>query len=393
MTLDEYKEKIIKKRPLIDYKGIKKEPKDDFINPNPFNRMKDKLSYKILHFILYSHLFFFNALDIISDEKINEYCVETMNCLEILENDWSFIEKCLKDKGISKIQIFFNFIHQDLVKFFKDNNEKMDSVESRNNFEKKMDKFIAEKVQKEKYKDYEDIYLANNVKPKGDLIIKGIIQEFFKPTNYSEINFPFLKYFYLKKEIDKNNIYEKLKNEKDFSIKYPLLETCLSKEGMNKAKLLQNLQNINNFSNVLLKKYSYIITRDKSKEIKIQEVLDNDKMKELFNKYKNSWNKIKQYATKYECRDEMQLLEINEKSPLSEFLLDKGELYHGMYLAAAYDMFIEWQNSILNNIINLNAQNGLLKSYIHLLKRKIYVQEANQNDIISLGRDDKKKIN
>ena len=64
---------------------------------------------------------------------------------------------------------------------------------------------------------------------------------------------------------------------------------------------------------------------------------------------------------------------INEESPLSQFLLDNGELYHGMYLAAAYDMFIEWQNSILGNIINLNSQNGLLKSYIHLLKRKVYV--------------------
>ena len=111
MTLDEYKEKIIKKRHQIDYKGIKKQPKNDFIKPNPYIRMKEQLSYRILHFILYSHLFFSNALDIISDEKINEYCVETMNCLEILENDWSFIEKCLKDKGISKIQILILNVH------------------------------------------------------------------------------------------------------------------------------------------------------------------------------------------------------------------------------------------------------------------------------------------
>ena len=35
-----------------------------------------------------------------------------------------------------------------------------------------------------------------------------------------------------------------------------------------------------------------------------------------------------------------------------------------------YEVFIEWQNSILNKIINYNAQNGLLNSYISLLSRK-----------------------
>ena len=109
-------------------------------------------------------------------------------------------------------------------------------------------------------------------------------------------------------------------------------------------------------------------------------------MEDLFEKYKNAWDNIKDYATKYECRNEMQVLNINKDSSLSQFLLDNGELYHGMYLAAAYDMFIEWQNSILNNIINLNSQNGLLKSYTSLLKRKIYVQEANDNDILSIGK-------
>ena len=151
-------------------------------------------------------------------------------------------------------------------------------------------------------------------------------------------------------------------------------------------KLLENLKNINNFSNLLLKKYSYELTREKAKEIKIGNILNNNKMEDLFEKYKNSWDNIKDYAIKYECRNEMEVLNINKDSPLSQFLLDNGELYHGMYLAAAYDMFIEWQNSILNNIINLNSQNGLLKSYTSLLKRKIYVQEANDNDILSIGK-------
>ena len=392
MTLNDYKEKIISKRPPLDYKGIKKESQNEFKIDNPSTRCGSKLTYRLLHFILYSHLMFSNALNIINDNDINEYCVNNMNCMEILENDWSFIENCLKDKGISKIQIFFNYIFKDFVKIFNDIDNKMENVESRNTFEKKMANFIIQNTTKEKYKDYEEMYLQKNVKPIGDLIIKGIIQEILKPSEYSEKDFPFLKYFYIKNEINKDYIYEKLKSEKDFSIIYPLLETCLSPDYLNKAKLLENLQNINNFSNILLKKYSYEITREEAKNIKINEALTSSKMEELFNKYTSSWNNINQYATKYECRNEMKVLNIDRKSPLSEFLLDKGELYHGMYLAAAYDMFIEWQNSILDNIINLNSQNGLLKPYIHLLKRKIYVQEASQNDILSITRKDKTQL-
>ena len=57
-----------------------------------------------------------------------------------------------------------------------------------------------------------------------------------------------------------------------------------------------------------------------------------------------------------------------------------------MYIAAIYDIFIGWQNGILNYITNSNSQNGLLNPYLDLLSRKIYIQEANINEIISLGQ-------
>ena len=384
MTLDDYKNKVISKRPSLDYKGIKKESKNNFKKTQIFRNISP-LTYRILHFILYSHLLFSNALELLTDPELNEFCVEGMNCMEILEDDWSFIEEYLKEKGISKIQIYFNFIFNFFVKEFQEI-KKMETVDERNNFEKKMNEFFIEKTRKEEYKEYEELYLKKNIKPIEDLIIKGIIEEILQPSEYSEIEFPFLKYFYYEKIINTKDIYEKLKSEKDYQIKYPLLGICLSKEGFEKAKLLQNLQNINNFSNILLNQYSYKITRDEAKQIKIDKILKNKKMEDLFVKYVDSWNNIKQYATKYECRNEMEILNINKNSPLSQFLLDNGELYNGMYLAAAYDMFIDWQNSILNEIINVNSQNGLLKSYINLLSRKVLIQEANDNDIISIGK-------
>ena len=385
MTLEEYKQKIINKRPPLDYKGIKKEKLSNFKNTLLIRNI-NILTYRIMHFILYSHLFFSNALNYLTDPELGDYCVEGLNCLEILEFDWAFIEKDLKENGISKIHVFFNYIFKDFIKNMKKSNKEMKDIETRNNFEKSIFNFFNTIIQKEKYKQYEESYLNKNIKPIGDLMIKNIIEEILKPSNYSEVEFPYLKYFYFSKTLNKKEIYEKLKTEKDYTTKYPLLDTCLSNEGLNKIKLLQNLQNINNFSNFLLKKYSYEITREKAKSLKIKEVLNNKKLENLFEKYSKSWDNIKSYATKYECRNEMEILNINKDSYLSEFLLDNGELYHGMYLAAAYDMFIEWQNSIISNIINVNSQNGLLKSYIQLLKRKVYVQEANENDILSISK-------
>ena len=74
------------------------------------------------------------------------------------------------------------------------------------------------------------------------------------------------------------------------------------------------------------------------------------------------------------------------------FLIVNGDLYYGMYIAAMYEVFIEWQNSILNKIINYNAQNGLLNSYISLISRKVYIQDAQENEIISIGQKEDKII-
>ena len=91
MTLDEYKEKVISKRPSLDYKGIRKETKSHYLKNNKLFRNTNELTYRILHFIIFSHLLFSNALDFLTDDQLNSYCVENMNCMEILEKDWSFI--------------------------------------------------------------------------------------------------------------------------------------------------------------------------------------------------------------------------------------------------------------------------------------------------------------
>ena len=41
-----------------------------------------------------------------------------------------------------------------------------------------------------------------------------------------------------------------------------------------------------------------------------------------------------------------------------------AELYNGMYLASACQLFIEWQNSFLQPIVDANKFNGILHNYV-----------------------------
>ena len=389
MTLQQYKKEIIDKRPAIYYKGIFREPQNNFIAEKKEIREMNILTYKILHFILFSHLFFANCYGLINDNKLKEYEVENMSCIEILEADYNFIRDYLKDNGGYIIQIYLHYIFDSLIKKLQNSISTFNTPEMRNNFEREVNDLLINLTNINLYKKYEAKYLEANNQTSIDLnSIKSIILEINSPDYYSENNsYPSLKYFYYKKIPEKKDIFEKLKKIKDYNNKYPLLNTYLSEESFEKLNLLQNITDINNFVKILLNKYSYKISREDAKKKKINSIIkENNKNKILFEKYKKAWDNVKQYAIKYECRMEMPVLDISYNSPLCDFLVDNGELYHGMYLAAIYDMFIEWQNSILNNIINNNSQNGLLNPYIDLLSRKVYVQEAQENEIISLKR-------
>ena len=48
-------------------------------------RNLNELSYRILNYIFYSHLFFANCLDLIKDAELKNYLVKDMKCIDILE--------------------------------------------------------------------------------------------------------------------------------------------------------------------------------------------------------------------------------------------------------------------------------------------------------------------
>ena len=79
--------------------------------------------------------------------------------------------------------------------------------------------------------------------------------------------------------------------------------------------------------------------------------------------------------------------EIYDNDQLAYVLNDDGELYFGMYIAAAYQNFIEWQNTFLNSIKNNITQNGILYYFTEQISKEIPVQSATSSEIISLNLD------
>jgi hypothetical protein len=74
----------------------------------------------------------------------------------------------------------------------------------------------------------------------------------------------------------------------------------------------------------------------------------------------------------------MKPIDLDEEKTLIYFLNDDGELGYGMYLAAACQNFIEWQNNFLQPIINSETHSRNLNYYIQNLKNKIILCHQNQ---------------
>jgi hypothetical protein len=76
---------------------------------------------------------------------------------------------------------------------------------------------------------------------------------------------------------------------------------------------------------------------------------------------------------------------LNQSDKLAYFLNDTNEVEYGMYIAAAYQNFINWQNEFLQYIIDNGKNKKNLVFYIDELNKQVPVYEANSNQILSLN--------
>ena len=376
-TLEQYKEEVIK--PLIYScdKGITLIDKEDFLDKKKTVRNLSTISYRLLNFILYNHLFFANCLGYISEENLKEHClIKNMNCLEMIQINWNLLEEVLKDVNIFSIQAFINLIFNDLSELIS-GLKIINRVEDLIEFEEKVEKKVNDNI--EKYPDYYQEYLtmSNEYSLLNEKNIKVILNETLPPTIYSEKEYPLFKYFIYTEYHP--NFEEALKQQELYKNRYPLLTNYINLT--EKQKKIKYLSKFNEFTNSMVETYSYKITREDAKKKELSKTNEYDVNK--FKIFKNIWDNIKQYAIKYKFSNEMPIKELNSNDNLIYFLNDCNELGNGMYLAAACQNFISWQNDFLESIIESADFYGSLHFYVENMKIKIPVQEANPNQILS----------
>ena len=376
-TLEQYKKEVID--PILnDFKyNINRTSENRFMERDKNIRNMSQITYRLLNFLLYSHLFYANCLDYIPDDQLQNYLHEKMKCIEIMQNDWNFLKEALEAKNITSIQIFINLIFKRLSESIK-NCGQMKKQNERDKFEEEVEQFITKCI--EEYPDYELEYLEYNNVNLGlnTLDIKTIVCEIFQPSEeiYKSDKFPFLKYFTYTRYRNKDDLIKMLGPKKEYLRKHPLLYQYL--QDNSKTKKLKYLPAFNEFTNFMVENYSCQISRQKAKEIKLssEEIMNDSNFKNKLIGFKGAWENIKNYATKYKCKDPMKPKKLDENEPLIYFLNDDGEFGCGMYLAAACQNFIEWQNQFLQPIIESEIQNSNLKYYIKNLKNKVPVQDA-----------------
>ena len=384
MIFEDFKNFCQDKLKVSETKGICSIDFDLFMNETKEVRKLSTISYRLLNFIIYSCIHFSYILGYLTEEQVEKFVPPYTTSFQIIEEDWNLLRKALFDKEIQYPQSFLNAIIPDLFELI-DQYEDLDTIEKRNEFEEKINNLVNDTIHnKEILKNYEEnnnIYLGLKTTS-----MKAILQEIFPPNNYDEKEYPFLKYFMLRLSPSENVLLEYLKKVPNYNEKYPIINSFLSNELGIQIGLLQNILLMNPLVDYMINKYSYNITRDKAKEVKISDILSNPEDKYLNTYYENfikGWNEVKENAIKYKCRNEMNVKTIKEDDPIAYLLNDDGEMYFGMYLASAYQNFTDYQDNFLKSIIN-NMNSDKFFYLIDKIKIEITPQAAKKDDVVSL---------
>ena len=147
MTLEQYKIKYIYKTYKKE-KGVYMSLINQFKSDEKVVRNLSQLSYRLLNFILYSHLYF--AFLITEKSEFNRYKPINLDWLDTLSECWNALNNELIKEKIDSVDKFINFSFIELFPIL--NKEKtLEKYEELDDFEKKLEIKIREIIKK--YRD------------------------------------------------------------------------------------------------------------------------------------------------------------------------------------------------------------------------------------------------
>ena len=415
ITFKQFKNDYVAKSIIKPKKGIVKNYDIRSFQQNYNIRDMNIITFRILNFILYSYILGSYILDYIKQEELQSYLVDNLfpnKIFVFLKKNWELLDLSLKEKGFENIQVFLNMTFEKMNEFIS-TLKSVDNYEQLISFEKRVNDYIMGIISN---KNNIDILNKDYKKINNKLLlifdqygIKEMIMGNYDPSIYDQKIYPDIQYFTLSKMDDYNSFKNKFQSNKDNENRYTLINLLVNNDEELSQNIInmKNLDNINKLTNLLLNIYYMLIRREDAKNIKFKDEWKNiiDRYKEINNNevfkdvkefereyvkpFIKSWDKIKKKCTMYNCRNLGEnktppYLDMTVDLPISYFLVDDGDIGYGMYLASAYQQFIDWQNTFLNLIISNNKMGGLLNSYIFQLEQEINIQEATKDEIINI---------
>ena len=367
MTLDEFKEKYI----IEEYKkelGISYTDKNFFKNDAKIVRFLSPITYRILNFILYSHVLFSKLYN--NNDGLDIYLPKDMKWIETLSENWEMIKTELNKIGINSIRIFMNYIFSDIFSALNEQTN-IDKYDDLIIFEKKIDELIRKKIKsfKEEYKNFNNNLIGKDAENK--FLFQNILDERYKELNEDE--FPYYNYFYYSEYLNEDYLLSKLehKDRDRYPVLLKVLENNNNKEKTSKYPLAK-LAMFNDVLNLFNEKYSYSIKRDKANALKLkdEEIYVNNK--DIIDKFIKFYNSLKM---KSEINEN--ILELSKDSKISNFFIDDANEIGKSY-KYIYSQFINEQNDKISDLLNIKINNGIFEPNC---LNKINIQSVNKNEI------------
>ena len=376
MTIQQFKEQYI--TPLYSKeKGLNKININDFKKENKIVRNLSQISYRILNYILYCHLFFARLYT--QSIRFDNYKPKNITWFSVIKDCFNKLKIELGNKGIYNLEIFMNCIFEDL--FNKLSNRKcINNFEDLLSFEDELEKLIQKKceVAKKEIEHFKELEIES-IKDEKSAI--ALIKEIYDKSKYNIKDFPFYEHFYYTDYLDEEYIENLLKGRDENN--YPVLVKYLQfiKQKKSKVQNYYSLDNLILFNQILQLfngKY-YQISRDFAEKILVKdsEIYQDKKNIKLIDDFialYNSFGKVDEKKNQ---------LKLNiEKNYICDFLLINDNKYGKSY-REIYKKFIENQNKELELLLDKKIDSGIFNINC---KSKVNIQQMKENELFTLPK-------
>ncbi|CAG8459689.1 1476_t:CDS:10, partial [Ambispora leptoticha] len=160
-----------------------------------------------------------------------------------------------------------------------------------------------------------------------------------------------------------DNLHAYFTSNQQNSLKYPFLDLFFKYE--QKLNLIKNIRPIVKFVQLLSKQLGHLITRKQAQDTTFKAFIDKQtkesdeneshNLKSAFKNFKDAWNSVIPYVTRFQCHELEQKPTINEESSIILGLVEpKGE---SLYLCAILDYLVSLQNEFLQEVVTIPPGN------------------------------------